>query len=167
MARLQAAGINLDLAPVPEHFSSLNDVHATLMAYEVARNHIYEYDPQRREQLGPKTLEVMNQGWAVSYDDYLDCRQQRRQAQVAFDEIARSFDAILVPSAVGEAPVLADGTGDPVFNRLWSLLGTPALTLPISNGSSGLPIGVQLVAARDSDWRLLSAARSLEQIISG
>ena len=37
----------------------------------------------------------------------------------------------------------------------------PAITLPILQGSHGMPLGVQLVGPRDDDARLLRTARWL------
>jgi Asp-tRNA(Asn)/Glu-tRNA(Gln) amidotransferase A subunit family amidase len=70
-------------------------------------------------------------------------------------------DIIITPSAVGEAPLLKDGTGDPIFCRIWTLLGLPSINLNITSGSNGLPIGVQLIAGPGKDRLLLSVARSL------
>jgi Asp-tRNA(Asn)/Glu-tRNA(Gln) amidotransferase A subunit family amidase len=166
ITRLRAVGFELTPVAMPDSFASLNDVHAALMAYEVARNHLYEYEPARRALMGDSTTAVIEQGWNVTFEAYLRCREQTRQARIAFDQIAQSFDAILVPSATGEAPAGTSWTGDPVFNRMWSLLGTPALTLPVGNGPNGLPIGVQLVGRRDSDRVLLDVARRLEPAVS-
>jgi amidase len=167
ITRLGAVGFEVAPVVMPDSFASLNDVHAALMAYEVARNHLYEYDPARRALMGDSTTAVIEQGWNVSFEAYLRCREQTRQARIAFDQIAQSFDAILVPSATGEAPAGITWTGDPVFNRMWSLLGTPALTLPVGNGPNGLPIGVQPVGRGDSDRVLLDVARRLEPVVSG
>jgi amidase len=167
ITRLRAVGFEVASVVMPDSFASLNDVHAALMAYEVARNHLYEYEPERRALMGDSTTAVIEQGWNVSFEAYLRCREQTRQARIAFDQIAQSFDAILVPSATGEALAGTSWTGDPVFNRMWSLLGTPALTLPVGNGPNGLPIGVQLVGRRDSDRVLLDVARRLERAVSG
>jgi Asp-tRNA(Asn)/Glu-tRNA(Gln) amidotransferase A subunit family amidase len=54
-----------------------------------------------------------------------------------------------------------DATGLPVFNTLWTLLGLPAVTLPLMQGPNGMPLGVQLVGRRGLDGRLLRTARWL------
>lgn len=84
----------------------------------------------------------------------------------ALDPIFDEYDAIVTPAAPGEAPAGLDATGDPAFATLWSLLGTPAVTLPLLEGSNGLPIGVQLVSRRGDDARLMRTARWLVNELS-
>jgi Asp-tRNA(Asn)/Glu-tRNA(Gln) amidotransferase A subunit family amidase len=74
-----------------------------------------------------------------------------------FDE----YDAILTPSALGEAPVGLDSTGDPAFCTIWTMCGVPALNLPLLQGPNGMPMGVQLVSYRGDDARLFRTARWL------
>ena len=73
------------------------------------------------------------------------------------------FDAILTPSAVGEAPLGLSYTSPITFNYLWMVLHISAITLPLFTGPNGLPIGVQLVARRHDDDRLLAIARWVER----
>ncbi|MFQ6018068.1 MAG: amidase family protein [Kiloniellaceae bacterium] len=68
------------------------------------------------------------------------------------------YDAILTPAATGEAPVGLESTGSPIFCTLWTLCGTPAISLPLMQGESGMPMGVQLIAAKGDDARLLRTA---------
>ena len=77
------------------------------------------------------------------------------------DRVFERYDAILTPAAPGEAPAGLESTGSPVFCTLWTLCGTPAVTLPLLRGSTGLPMGVQLVGKRGDDARLLRTARWL------
>ncbi|NNF91575.1 MAG: amidase, partial [Boseongicola sp.] len=70
-------------------------------------------------------------------------------------------DAILCPAAPGPAPEGLEWTGDSIFNGLWTMVGTPAITLPLLTSESGLPMGVQLVGPRHADGRLLRTARWL------
>ena len=85
----------------------------------------------------------------------------------SFDELFRErYDAILTPPALGTAPKGLGATGDPAFCVLWTLLGMPAITLPLMQGANGLPLGVQLVGRRNYDARLLRTARWLEKKVS-
>jgi Asp-tRNA(Asn)/Glu-tRNA(Gln) amidotransferase A subunit family amidase len=77
------------------------------------------------------------------------------------DDVFDEYDAILTPAAPGEAPRGLQSTGDPIFCTLWTYLGVPAITLPLLQSEAGLPLGVQLVARRGNDARLLRTARWL------
>ncbi|MGR3342933.1 MAG: amidase family protein, partial [Paracoccaceae bacterium] len=70
----------------------------------------------------------------------------------------KDYDAVIAPSAVGEAPLFDDGTGDPVFCSIWTLCGLPTLNLPLLVGENDLPVGVQLIGAAEEDDRLLRTA---------
>ncbi len=76
-------------------------------------------------------------------------------------EITAEYDAILTPSAAGEAPAGLETTGSPAFCTIWTICGTPALNLPVFQGPSGLPMGAQLVGYKDDDARLFRTARWL------
>jgi len=71
------------------------------------------------------------------------------------------YDAILTPSAPSAAPKGLAATGDPSFCTLWTLCGMPCVTLPLLESSDRMPIGVQLVGARNGDAKLLRTARWL------
>ncbi len=80
----------------------------------------------------------------------------------SFDELfAQRYDAILTPAAAGTAPEGLASTGDPAFCTVWTLCGMPALSVPLMQGTNGLPLGVQLVGPRQGDARLLRTARWL------
>ena len=72
------------------------------------------------------------------------------------------LDALLTPSAPGEAPLGLESTGDPVFNRVVTLLGLPAISLPVGTGPTGLPLGVQLVGPPRAESALLEVAAWVE-----
>ena len=71
-------------------------------------------------------------------------------------------DVVLASSAAGEAPPATEGTGDPSFCRLWSLLGLPSLSLPVCTGPSGMPVGVHVVGSAGGDATVIDAAQSID-----
>ena len=80
---------------------------------------------------------------------------------------SRRFDAILTPSAPGEAPEGLGWTGDPAFNSLWTLLHVPCVTVPAGAGPQGLPLGVQIVAGFGQDRAALAWAEWVRQAAAG
>jgi Asp-tRNA(Asn)/Glu-tRNA(Gln) amidotransferase A subunit family amidase len=87
-----------------------------------------------------------------------DCR--RRLADLCGD-----IDAILTPSATGEAPLGRGSTGNTAMNRLWTLLHGPCVTVPAGEGPARMPLGVQLVGVAGTDARTLAAARWVEGVL--
>ena len=82
--------------------------------------------------------------------------------RVRMDARLGDFDAWLTPAVPGAAPRGLARTGDAVFNRLWTALHVPAVTLPGYRNAAGLPIGVQLIAPRWQDAALLQVAGQVE-----
>ena len=65
---------------------------------------------------------------------------------------------LVAPSTAGEPPIGIEATGDPLFNRIWTLLRVPCVHLPIARGPHGLPIGISVVGPVAGDRETLLAA---------
>lgn len=136
--------------------------HRIIMEAEMAANLDREYE-RGREKLSESLRSQIERGRSLRVLDY-----QRALARIpllndGFDEMFERCDAFITPAAPGTAPQGLASTGDPSFCTLWTLCGMPAINLPLMQGSNGLPLGVQLVGARESDARLLRTARWLIQ----
>jgi amidase len=75
-------------------------------------------------------------------------------------------DAVLTLGAPGQAPLKSTGTGSSTFNRVWTTLGVPCLTLPFGKGEAELPLGVQFVGALNEDCQLLALGTKFEAIFA-
>ena len=67
----------------------------------------------------------------------------------------------MVSGGAMAAAILAS-TGDPRFNRLWTLMGAPCVNIPAYVADGGLPVGVQVGARCGDDAGALRAARFVE-----
>ncbi|HLU03409.1 MAG TPA: hypothetical protein VKZ94_11620, partial [Advenella sp.] len=83
----------------------------------------------------------------------------------SWQALTRGADLILTPSAAGTAPRGQEHTGVPAFNKMWSVLGWPCLHLPVTLGKDRMPVGVQLIADWQQDFRLLALAAIVEEIM--
>ena len=72
---------------------------------------------------------------------------------------------LIAPSAPGAAPAGLGITGDPIFNRIWTLLRVPCVTVPVGVAPNNLPLGVQVIGAFGSDALTLAAAHWLHQVL--
>lgn len=149
-----------DEVPLPSAFERAHDLQRVLMMAGFAKN-LAPYYEKGRDQLSDVMRAAIEEGRKILAVDYALAEEWIDVLNGGLAEIFERYDAILTPSAVGEAPEGLDATGDPTFCTLWTLCGTPALTLPLLQGSAGLPIGVQVVAGRGDDARLLRSARWL------
>jgi Asp-tRNA(Asn)/Glu-tRNA(Gln) amidotransferase A subunit family amidase len=48
------------------------------------------------------------------------------------------------------------------MNSTWTALHVPCISLPAMTGAAGLPIGLQIVADRHQDMKLLRLAATIE-----
>ena len=121
-----------------------------------------------KDKLSERLRGLMERGRETRVVDYQRTLRRLAPTIESFDELFRErYDAILTPPALGTAPKGLGATGDPAFCVLWTLLGMPAITLPLMQGANGLPLGVQLVGRKGYDARLLRTARWLEKKVTG
>lgn len=164
VSRLSRQGIRVEQAQVPALCQGLGEAHKDVMAFEAARALATEYF-RHRDQLSGPLRQLIEHGRAISAATYMAAREARQRALAAMEENWLQFDVMLAPSATGEAPLFESGTGDPVFCRMWSLLGLPCVHLPFARGPNGLPVGLQVVGRQGADADLLAAAKSVHAIL--
>jgi Asp-tRNA(Asn)/Glu-tRNA(Gln) amidotransferase A subunit family amidase len=145
---------------LPESAREAWDWHRTVMEGDFAASFEREYD-EGRDRLSDSLRGQIERGRAVTALAYLKALGRVPILNEGFSELFDRFDAILTPATTGTAPRGLASTGDPVFCTLWTFCGMPAVSLPLMQGANGLPLGVQLVAARGVDARLLRTARWL------
>jgi Asp-tRNA(Asn)/Glu-tRNA(Gln) amidotransferase A subunit family amidase len=155
--RLAGAGAKVADFELPPGSEELFDRHKVIMGYENARALAWEY-ARHPDQLSATLKPRLDEGWQVSRAEYDDVREAARLCRRALAERMREVDFLITPSATGEAPRTHATTGDPVFNRAWTLFGVPCVTLPFGKGAHGLPLGVQLAGPFDGDMALLAWA---------
>ena len=133
------------------------------------------YKKTRTEAFGEEVIERIMHGTmmlsADCYESYYTKAMQLRQVMVnELNELFGAFDAILLPVSPGTAPVLGESLQDAQkayladkFNVTANLAGLPALSVPAGFDANGLPIGVQLMAAREEDQTVLNLGYAFQQ----
>src|SRR3954462_12181102 len=152
---LARAGATVREFEMPAGSADLFDRHKVIMGYETARALGWEYF-NHREQLSPTLRARLDEGWKVPRAEYDALREQARRLRRELAAALREVDFLLTPSAPSEAPASLASTGDPVFNRAWTLLGVPGVTLPFGKGPHALPLAVQLIGPHEADMALLA-----------
>ena len=146
---------------LPITFKKMSELQGRIMWSESARSFSFE-QTNHADQLSQQLRGLIKQGAAISYEQYNADLIVAEQARMSIDQLlSQELDVIIAPSAIGEAPHGHTQTGDPIFCRVWTLMGLPCITLPLFKGPNGMPVGVQLVARRGRDRLLLSVADAL------
>jgi Asp-tRNA(Asn)/Glu-tRNA(Gln) amidotransferase A subunit family amidase len=159
---LAKAGARVSDFELPAGSQALFDRHAAVMGFESARALGWE-QTNFADQISATLKPRLEAGWRVKREEYDEVRGIARACRARLAEMLRDFDFLLTPSAPSGAPAGLASTGDPVFNRAWTLFGVPCVTLPFGAAPNGLPLGVQLVGAFDADMRLLAWAQWAEK----
>jgi Asp-tRNA(Asn)/Glu-tRNA(Gln) amidotransferase A subunit family amidase len=153
-------------APLPNAFDQAAEVRERINFAEMAKCY-YGYERRGREQLSAVMRDTLDAGKAILARDYIAALDWPEVLYAGLAEIFERCDAILAPAAPGPAPHGLESTGSAIFNGLWTLVGTPAVTLPLFEADNGLPMGVQLIGRRGDDGRLLRTARWLTERVAG
>jgi Asp-tRNA(Asn)/Glu-tRNA(Gln) amidotransferase A subunit family amidase len=109
-------------------------------------------------QIPELVVRLVREGRALSAVDLVTAWTARDRLRSKLIALVSKYDAVLTFASTGPAPLASEGTGDPIFATLWTLIGAPAYSLPLLRSESGLPIGVQAVGAPGRDVELTSAA---------
>jgi Asp-tRNA(Asn)/Glu-tRNA(Gln) amidotransferase A subunit family amidase len=161
---VDALGERVEEVALSANFDDAIEIHRTIMEADLARSFAHEYE-SGRDKLSSRLREMIERGQEIRAVDYNRAVARVATLDAALAEFFASYDAILTPAAPGEAPRGLGSTGSPIFCTIWTLCGTPAVTLPLLSGASGLPIGVQLVGEKGDDARLLRTARWLIEAV--
>ena len=157
----EVLGAQCEEVELPASLLDAWDWHRTIMEAEMAANFELEWE-RGRDKLSASLQKQLERGRSLTALEYQKAVARVPGVVQGFAEMHQQrYDALITPAAPGVAPPF-ESTGDPAFCTLWTLCGMPALSLPLMTGSGGLPLGVQLVAARGMDARLLRTARWLQ-----
>jgi Asp-tRNA(Asn)/Glu-tRNA(Gln) amidotransferase A subunit family amidase len=164
-AVLGILGPHVERMEAADTLSDLVAVQACIHEYEIAQ-HQAEVFETHWDQISETLKPVITRARKISKTHYEDAMAVKASAEAFFANFLMDYDAIIAPSAAGEAPKFGNGTGDPIFCTLWTLAGLPCVSLPLLVGETGLPIGVQLIGPAEKDYRLLRTARWLQTYVA-
>ena len=165
-AAFARAGAQVTEIELPTPVRDMTQGQKTLSAFDGPRAHA---DEARRfpgllsESLKKDKLEA---GAKIDYATWVAARKLGETGRAAVDALFSDIDVILTAPAKGEAPPGLGHTGDATFNLLWTYLWMPCVTLPLTKGPTGLPVGIQLVGRQHEDAGLLDIAAWARSVLS-
>jgi Asp-tRNA(Asn)/Glu-tRNA(Gln) amidotransferase A subunit family amidase len=156
----EAIGERAEPTELPDYFAKAWELQRTIMSADMAHN-LRVFAERGGDTLSQALRDFLAEGSEVPAIDYLEALDEARALGTSFAGYFERYDAIITPATPGVAPKGLGRTGDPAFCTMWTLLGLPAVTLPLLEGEGGMPIGVQLIGQAGDDARLLRTARAL------
>ena len=162
--RLDRNGIEVYEIEVDESGGDLTEAHGIVMAFEACRSLLGEWT-NHRDLLSDPLKKLIEQGLACTYEEYLTAINCGDIGEGDLYNTFADVDLLMVPSAMGEAPATLDNTGDPLLNRMWTLLRAPSITIPYETGANGLPLALQFIGQRYFDDDLIDQVHQLQRYL--
>lgn len=163
-ASARSAGMDVTEVELHPDCDGLGEAWSTLIAVGAA-SAFAALSEARGPELSEPLRELIQRGRRATSAERSAAESTALACRVHLGELFKDFDALLTPASTGEAPGGLESTGDPVFNRDWTLLRLPCVALPVTTGPRGLPVGVQLVGRHGRDRHVLAVAHHLAAAI--
>jgi len=162
--KLGAAGAQVSEIKLPPTYANLVQAQCDIMFFEEVQSLAHER-LAHAELLSKNLRALLDTGLAITHERYDAAQMLARNCRRTLGDVFADCDVLLAPSAPGAAPAGLNMTGDPVFNRMWTLLRTPCVTLPVATAKNGLPVGLQVIGAFGSDVETLAGAHWIHQAL--
>jgi Asp-tRNA(Asn)/Glu-tRNA(Gln) amidotransferase A subunit family amidase len=161
----ERAGAPIGGLALPEIVAEAWRIQPTVQDFEAHQALAWEYGVHH-DAMPPLLRAKLDETAGLLPAAYDEARGIAKRARDALAEIFRDVDVLLTFSAPGAAPKGLASTGDPRFNRLWTLMGVPCVNVPAIIADGGLPVGVQVIARFGDDAGALAAARFVEEALA-
>jgi Asp-tRNA(Asn)/Glu-tRNA(Gln) amidotransferase A subunit family amidase len=159
--KLSQMGATVSDMALPGIDADFEHLHGLISGFEFCRTVSWERF-NRLDELSAALREGrMKQGLGTTYEEYRACTKRLERLRLETDDVMENYDVLITPTAPGEPPEGLHATGNAIFNSTWTALGTPAVTLPLFKGPTGLPVGLQLIAGRFKDRQLFDIAEAV------
>jgi len=133
-------------------------IHETDLA-----NNFSVYFKKFKKKLSKYMQDAITRGNKYSAKEYAEAIDFIKRSYESYQEVFEDYHGVLSPASPGVAPTGLKSTGTAEFNKVWSYLGTPCISLPLLEGENNLPLGVQLIGNKYDDHRFLGVANWLEK----
>ena len=171
---LEAAGHTVRRVDVPE-LDGAQHASAIITGAEALAYH----DERLRaapDGFGPLVRQRLERGYALGAIDFVRAQRTRLDVAAGFERLFAEIDCLVAPTLaalphrIGEESVrIGEHDANPLesFTRLNSpqnMAGIPALSVPCGFSAAGLPIGLQLIAARGRDDLVLALGAEYQRL---
>ena len=153
---------NIEVFDTPSYFKDIHKYHQIMYETDLANNFGLYYKKYKKK-LSKSMQDAIVKGNKHSAKEYAEALDFMKRSYESYEEVFEDYHGVLSPSSPGVAPKSLKSTGSAEFNKVWSYLGTPCISLPLLQGEANMPLGVQLTGAKYDDHRFLGIANWLEK----
>lgn len=153
------------VAAVEEALTNARALSARINAWE-SRWPLNTYRNRDAGKLSQAMLARLAQAETMGLADYRAALGERIRVRALYNSLAAQCDSCVTLAAPGAAPIGLGSTGDPVFAVPFSLLGVPAISLPLMH-DQGLPLGFQVTGFEGKDAITATIAGWIERTVAG
>lgn len=155
LAQAGAAIVDADMPPV---FTGIEDSFRVISTAEGTR----ALGAEMAQHLASMNSYIQSAHAQAKRNDQAPVDKAHQHALACRRALAGIFgrcDVLITPAAAGEAVADLTSVSNSAFNRIWTLMHGPALSLPAYTGPAGMPVGLQVVGPTGSDDRTIALAR--------
>ena len=153
---------NIEVFDMPSYFKEIPIHHQVIHETDLANN-FQIYYKKNKNKLSKEMRDAIERGMKYSAKEYTDAIDFMKQSYESYKEVFEDYHGIITPSSSGVADKGLKSTGSADFQKTWTYLGLPTISLPLLTGENNLPLGVQLVGNKLDDLRFLGTANWLEK----
>ena len=153
---------NIEIFDTPSYFKEIHKYHQIIHETDLANNFSVYYK-KFKKKLSKYMQDAISNGNKYTAKEYAEAIDFMKRSYESYEEVFEDYHGVLSPSSPGVAPKGLKSTGTAEFNKVWSYLGTPCISLPLLEGENNLPLGVQLIGNKYDDHRFLGVAKWLEK----
>ena len=153
---------NIEIFDTPSYFKDIHKYHQIIHETDLANNFSVYYK-KFKKKLSKYMQDAISNGNKYTAKEYAEAIDFMQRSYESYEEVFEDYHGVLSPSSPGVAPKGLKSTGTAEFNKVWSYLGTPCISLPLLEGENNLPLGIQLIGNKYDDHRFLGVAKWLEK----
>ena len=153
---------NIEVFDTPSYFKDIHKYHQIIHETDLANNFGIYYK-KYKSKLSKYMQTAIAKGNKHSAKEYAEAIDFKKRSYESYQEVFEDYHGVITPSASGVADKGLKSTGSADFQKIWTYLGLPTISLPLLTGENNLPLGVQLVGDKLDDLRFLGTANWLEK----
>ena len=153
---------NIEVFDTPSYFKDINKYHQIIHETDLSNN-FQDYYKKSKNKLSKEMQAAISRGLKYSAKDYAEAIDFMQRSYESYKEVFEDYHGVLSPCSTGVADKGLKSTGSADFNKVWSYMGVPSISLPLLQGENNLPLGVQLIGDKYDDLRFLGIANWLEK----